>query len=264
MVDERTVVAADGTAIAFQVVEGPGEAPVLLLLAGQSNNHHWWDLVRPDFDAFTTVTMDWRGTGSTPLGPERLSTRLLSEDALHVVDAVGASQVFVYGTSMGGRVAQLLASAHPDRVARLVLGCTSPGVRMGHERGREVRRRLSDPDRARRMEGLVDLMYSPSYRVHHPGPYGTLGDPAATPAALQQHVKASNAHDSWDVLPLIAMPTLVLHGSDDEFSPVANVQVLTSRIPDSRGVVFPGARHAYFEEAKPESSDVVVRFLLEG
>ncbi len=49
---------------------------------------------------------------------------------------------------MGGRIAQWLAADHPDRVGRLVLGCTSPGAPHGVERGPEVRAALSqaDPD----------------------------------------------------------------------------------------------------------------------
>ena len=51
---------------------------------------------------------------------------------------LGIETLDVYGTSMGGRVAQWLAVDHPDRVRRLVLGCTTPGgpTRRGAQPGR--------------------------------------------------------------------------------------------------------------------------------
>jgi 3-oxoadipate enol-lactonase len=52
---QATVRSAGGSDIAHQV---EGDGPPLLLLAGQANNHRWWDPVRPDFDRFRTVTLD--------------------------------------------------------------------------------------------------------------------------------------------------------------------------------------------------------------
>ena len=258
MREQFTALSPDPAPIAYQLAGG---GPGLLLLAGQGNSHRWWDTVRGDFTGWTTITLDWRGTGDTPLGEQPLSTRLLAEDAVAVLDAVGLDRVGVYATSMGGRVAQWFAAEHPDRVRRLVLGCTSPGARMGGERSQAVRRRLADPDPERRTEALIDLMYTPAWRAGHPGPYETLGDPSASTRALQQHLRASNAHDAYNVLGTITAPTLVLHGTDDELSPVENAALLTDRIPNGRAVVFPGARHAYFEECRPEASDTVIEFL---
>src|SRR5690242_17757341 len=99
----RTV---DGTRLAVQV-EGDG-AP-LLLLAGQANHHGWWDPVRPDFAGRTTVSLDWRGTGDSEDGPADFTTRSLAADVVTVLDALDLLCVDVYGTSMGGRVAQWLA-----------------------------------------------------------------------------------------------------------------------------------------------------------
>jgi pimeloyl-ACP methyl ester carboxylesterase len=62
----------DGTRIAYQL---QGNGAPLVLLAGQANNHHWWDLVRADFHpARSTLTLDYRGTGDsdkpdTPTAP---------------------------------------------------------------------------------------------------------------------------------------------------------------------------------------------------
>lgn len=151
--------AQDGIALSYQ---RQGSGYPLVLLAGQANNHHWWDAVRGDFHAtHSTITLDQRGTGDSdkPRGP--YSTQQFAEDVIAVLDHAGVERADVYGTSMGGRVAQWVAARHPDRVRRLVLGCTSPGGPHAVERDRSVRRALAQPDPEAARQALTDLMYSP-------------------------------------------------------------------------------------------------------
>jgi 3-oxoadipate enol-lactonase len=249
----------------YYEVHGTGEQ-TLLLLAGQANTHHWWDTARPDFDdAFRTVTMDYRGTGrSGKPDTDTYSTRRFAADALTVLDDLGADRAHVYGTSMGGRVAQWIAAEHPERVGRLVLGCTSPGASHGVEGSVRVRRSLAQPDRQAAHRALLELMYSPAWLATHPGPYDTLGDPDMPPHARRGHLRASAHHDSWDVLPRITAPTLVVHGTDDVFNPTENAPLLAERIPNARLHLIPGARHAYFEEHRDVAGPLVLDFLAEA
>jgi 3-oxoadipate enol-lactonase len=254
-----TATTPDGCRLAYQV---SGTGPPLLLLAGQAGSHRWWTRVRPDFDAYrTTVTMDWRGTGDSDKPDEPYSTRGFAADAVAVLDAAGVERADVYGTSMGGRVAQWLAADHPDRVRRLVLGCTSPGGAHGVERSAEVRLSLVQPDPERNRAALLALMYTPEWLATHPEPYWTLGDPAMPPHARRRHLRASAGHDAWDALARITAPTLVLHGDQDEFNPTANARLIAGRIPNARMELLPGARHAYFEECREVAGRLVREFL---
>lgn len=249
--------APDGAAIHYEV-HGRGEQ-ALVLIAGQSNDHHWWDHTRPDFDEhFRTITFDHRGTGASDKPDEPYSTRGFAADVVAVLDDAGVARAHVYGTSMGGRVAQWLAADHPSRVDRLVLGCTSPGLPHGVERSKEVRRALGQRDQEAARRALIDLMFTPAWR----GPYNTLGDPGMPPYARRHHLMASANHDSWAVLPTIAAPTLVVHGADDVFNPAANAELLATRIPNATAHLIPGARHAYFDEFRAIASPLVINFLL--
>lgn len=205
--------------------------------------------------------MDYRGTGDsdTPHGP--YSTDMFADDAIAVLDALGVDRADVYGTSMGGRVAQRLATLHPDRVRRLILGCTSPGGAHAVERSDAVRRSLAQPDAEANRRALLELMYTPHWLAVHHGPYATLGDPGMTPQARRNHLRASAEHDSWAALPHIGAPTLILHGGDDVLNPVANADLLVSRIPGAAVRIIPGARHAYFEECRKIASQLVLDFL---
>lgn len=253
--------ALDGTLLAYQR-QGTGRP--LVLLAGQANNHHWWDGQRADFHAtHTTLTMDWRGTGESGKPDEPYSTPGFADDVIAVLDHLGIDRADLYGTSMGGRVAQWVAARHPDRIRRLVLGCTSPGGPQARERDMAVRRSLAQADARAAREALTDLMYTPAWRSGHPGPYTTLGDPAMPPYARRRHLVASNEHDAWDALPLISAPTLILHGAEDRLTPAANAPLLAARIPRARTHIFEGARHGYFEECRPAAGAIVASFLAE-
>jgi pimeloyl-ACP methyl ester carboxylesterase len=248
--------AVDGTRIAFQV---RGEGQPLVLLAGQSNNHTWWDPILSDFEGHQLITLDWRGTGDSDKPDEVYTTRGFAQDVVAVLDVLGLTTAHIYGTSMGGRVAQWLAIDAPERVDRLVLGCTSPGAAHGYERSQEIRQALADP--ARTDSVLLELMYTPQWLARNPGPYYVLGDTSMPPYAKGRHLVASNKHDAWDGLPSITAPTLILHGTDDVFSPVANAQLLADRIPGARAEVIRGARHAYFHEFRAAASPAVLAFL---
>lgn len=252
--------AADGTALYYEV-NGRGD-DLLVLIAGQANNHHWWDVPRPDFDAaFRTVVFDHRGTGRSDKPETGYDTRNFAEDVVAILDDLGAGRAHVYGTSMGGRVAQWLAADHPDRVGRLVLGCTSPGSPHGVERDADIRRALAQRDRAKAHQVLLALMYTPEWLATHDGPFTTVGDPDMPPHARRGHFLASRDHDGWDACAKITARTLVLHGADDVFNPVANAELLAVRIPDARALIIPRGRHAYFEEFRTFASPAVVDFL---
>ncbi|MEU6586690.1 alpha/beta fold hydrolase [Nocardia sp. NPDC046763] len=249
----------DGTRIAYQL---QGEGAPLVLLAGQANNHHWWDAVRADFHpARSTLTLDYRGTGDSDKPDTPYSTEQFAEDVIAVLDELGIERADVYGTSMGGRVAQQLAARHQHRVGALVLGCTSPGGPHSIERSNDVGRSLvqSQPGAAR--QALLELMYTPRWLADHPGPYNVIGDPAMPAHSRHHHLVASNRHNAWDLLPAISAPTLVLHGTDDLLNPAANAPLLTARIPGAQLHLIPGARHAYFEEFRTLASPVVLDFL---
>ncbi|GAA1077221.1 alpha/beta fold hydrolase [Nocardiopsis composta] len=254
--------ASDETKI-FYDVRGGGEP--LVLLSGQANHHGWWDGVRGDFDAaFRTVAPDHRGTGSSGAPREaEYSIARFAADVAAVLDDLGVERAHVYGTSMGGKVAQRLAADHPDRVGALVLGCTSPGGPNAVAADPGIGRALGSLDRAAARRTLIDLMFNPGWAERNPGSERVLGDPGMAAHARRGHLAASRGHDAWDDLPRITAPTLVLHGTDDVFAPVGNALLLAERIPGARLLLLDGARHAYFEEQRETAGAAVLDFLRE-
>ncbi|ANY08717.1 alpha/beta fold hydrolase [Pseudonocardia sp. HH130630-07] len=256
MSSEQRAVAPDGTGLGFDVhpPRGTGPGEPLLLLAGQINARVWWSTVRSSFDGYRTVAPDHAGTGTSDDAADGdWSTRRFARDVVAVLDAAGIDRAHVYGTSMGGRIAQWLAIDHPDRVGGLVLGCTTGGGSGAVPADPAVLQRLADPGGG--PAELRRLMAGPEWT----GPLPVLGDPGAGPRARAGHRRASARHDAWAALPAITAPTLVLHGTADELTPPGNGRLLAGRIPGARFVAFEGARHAYFLEDR--ATDEVLRFL---
>lgn len=179
--NDHQVLCPDGARLQVQTA-GSSEGSVLVLLQGQANSHDWWAGLRRRYEKrFRTITMDYRGTGTTRSPAGGLTTGLLAEDVVCVLDALNVDQAHVYGASMGGRVAQMLAGRHPTRVLSLALACTSPGGRHAIEPNNDVRQALADSDPSARSAAMVDLFYTPGWGTD-PTQSHLFGDPTMTAA----------------------------------------------------------------------------------
>ncbi|MEU2939632.1 alpha/beta fold hydrolase [Nocardiopsis alba] len=252
-------IAADGTRLWYDV-HGAGEP--LLLIHGQSLDHEMWEGVYTDLaEHHRVVRMDLRGTGGSDApvdGP--YSMELLAGDAQAVLDDLGIDRAHVYGFSMGGKVAQTLAASAPERVGALVLGSTAPGGDNEVERPHHASVALRKANTEEGRDLIAHLFYTPEWADSHPETVARIL-PRNPLRAQRRHYEASLKHDGWDRLPLIQAPTLVVHGEDDELTPVANAELLAERIPDARTLILPGARHGYPHEAAPKATEAVVDFL---
>lgn len=245
--NNQQVLCPDGARLQVQTA-GPSEGAVLVLLQGQANSHDWWAGLRRRYEkGFRTITMDYRGTGTTRSPAGGLTTGLLAEDVVCVLDALDVDQAHVYGASMGGRVAQMLAGRHPNRVLSLALACTSPGGRHAIGPNNDVRQALADSDPSARSAAMVDLFYTPGWGTD-PTQSHLFGDPTMTAADRRRHLSMSAHHDAWDLLSKIQCPTVVLHGKQDRLTPSANAEVIADAIPGARLHIHPTGRHGFFDE----------------
>ena len=245
-----------------------GSGPPLLLIMGQGSDHHGWDAVRDDFaDHHRVIVFDHRGTGQSdkPRDPA-YSIEVFAADAVGLLDHLGIERAHAYGISMGGRICQRLGIDHGDRLSTLVLGCTTPGNAHGVKRSPEVDEEMANrpADVDARVAFLADQMVSPAYLEAHPEYLVTArlrAENPIPPHAQKMHYLASEGHDSWDGLPKITVPTLVIHGTEDRINPTANAALLAERIPGAELYMVEGGRHGYFIEFHEEASGVVLDFL---
>jgi 3-oxoadipate enol-lactonase len=246
--------------------ERSGAGSPLLLIMGMSGTAlHWGEpFLEPLREDFELIAYDHRGVGaSTPLdGP--ITIRELAEDAVGLLDALELDSAHVVGISMGGMIAQELALAHPERVRTLTLGCTYCGgessVLAAPEDLQELTQAMVSGDRERALRAGFEINISPA-RVGDEQLYAhflEIGNQraVAVPVVMAQ-MQACLAHDTNTRLPSLAMPTLVLHGTEDRLIPVQNGRLIASRIPDSRLEIFDGAGHLFFWEQPARAAELV-------
>ena len=126
---DRSAQHADGTHIAYTVL-GPPHAPPVLLCAGYLCPDNFWRDLAPDLARdHRVVVMNYRGVGASSeagggaLPPDAAGYTLerLSEDVATVADAEQLTGATVIGHSMGVEVALALWRARPELVGRLAL-----------------------------------------------------------------------------------------------------------------------------------------------
>ena len=258
---------ANGARLYYEVY---GEGEPLLLIMGLGANHLGWAAQVPVYAReYQVIVFDNRGTGQSDF-PEGVdyTIPLLADDAAALLDFLGVDAAHVYGVSMGGMIAQELVLRHPDKVRSLILGATSPGgphaVPPDPQAIQALLEQGSAADRAV-SPALLDVLFSPDYLAEHGSEvlqkFQSMADyPETSPEAYMAQLRAAARHDTYERLPDIAAPTLVLHGTDDPLLPVGNAHILAERIPGAKLVLFEGARHGYMEK-QAEADTAVLDFL---
>src|SRR5262249_9654453 len=159
------------------------------------------------------------GRSDVPAGAYAITQ--MAADAAAVLDAAGIERAHVVGASLGGMIAQQLALAQPQRLRTLVLICTTPGGAHAVRASEEVLNAMlqcgDDPSTVCRRNAW--FLYGEDTRTRHPERieedivYRT--KIPTQPAGYFGQLQAAMGHDTWDVLPSIAAPTLVVHGDAD-------------------------------------------------
>jgi pimeloyl-ACP methyl ester carboxylesterase len=203
-----------------------------------------------------TISYDNRGSGRSSVTPGPYSTASLAADAVALLDHLGIERADVFGMSLGGMIAQEMALGWPDRVDRLVLGCTHCGVRHSAPMPRETGRAfaMETADWGARMRALAPFAFARDV------------DPVLLERFIEKksrdvqdsegyraQIAAVLSHDTYDRLPRIAHPTVILTGDEDQVIPAASGDVLHERIAQSLLYVIRGAGHLFFLERLRET-----------
>lgn len=217
---------------------------------------------------FEFIGFEARGCGRSDDRDGDYTIADLADDVAALLDELHVASAFVYGSSMGGMVAQELTLRHPERVRALILGCTTAGAIRGVRPTNEtvqqmIRNQSLSGDDA--LEAGWRLGYSDAYieanratlleRARH------AAELAAPRASYMRQVLASARHDTYDRLGEITCPVLILHGADDVMIPVGNAALLKEGIPNAELHVLDGFGHGYNLEGQDAADKLIVEFV---
>ena len=120
--EERRLVAADGTGIAYEVL-GCGDQAIVLANGLGGRLYAWTPAIEAFWRTHRLVTWDYRGlfASDSPKSKRKLAVAHHVDDIVAILDAEKISRAVFVGWSMGVQVSLDVAASYPDRVAGLVL-----------------------------------------------------------------------------------------------------------------------------------------------
>ena len=228
----------------------------VVMLHGAGGSHLDWPAELRRLPEANAIALDLPGHGRSP-GPGRSTVSAYAADVVAVLDALKLPQAIIMGYSLGGGIAQVVAAQYKKRVAGLILLATSARL--------TVNPTLLDGlqnDYDATLQKLIDWQWA---------------DPAGEQikrlslrrlqemdrAVLRSDYQAANQFDGRDRLAQIEAPTLIIGGTADRMTPVAESDYLHEHITGSKLVKITGGGHLMALEQPLVVASAVQEWLLE-
>ena len=251
----------------YYVEAGTGEP--LVLVMGLGADHLAWGFQFPAFaERYRVIAFDNRGAGQSDAPDHPYSTRMMAEDTIGLMDALGIERAHVLGASMGGMIAQEIALNHPERVGSLQLHCTlgrpDDYLRAQLETGRVQRRKLTHEEAMR--AGYLWLFAPSTYNERPEFVEMIIQNALANPypmslTGFERQCDAVETHDTLDRVTAIRCRTLVSVADQDILVPPRFSRSLAGRIPGAELRLIEGAGHGYFWERSDLFNTMCLDFL---
>lgn len=233
-----------------------GSGLPVLLIHGYPLNHKMWEPQISAISVFARVIApDLRGHGRSeavpPLSsaPHTYTMEMHADDCAALLEDLGIRQpVVLVGLSMGGYIAFAFLRRHPEHVAKLVLAATRAGV--DSDASKESRLIAIAAAREEGVGAVVDTMVpkmlSPATKINQPGLSDRLAAIMAETsleATIGDQRGMLERQNSTAILDQIKVPTLLIHGADDQIIPPEEMQTMHDKIPASELRVISDAGH---------------------
>ena len=253
--------------------ETSGHCVPVLFISGLGGSTESWARQVSELEAqHLLVRFDNRGAGRSDVPEGPYSVKQMASESVQLLDALGIVAAHVVGASMGGMIAQEVAIQYPDKALSVsLIGAQCGGTHAfgaAPENSKALQELATlDMSPQERARGWVPYTLSRSFRVEHPDlveeyvRISALHPPSI--AGLRAQWAALMSYDSWDRLPLITAPALILQGDEDVLVPRENADVLGVRIPDARVVTITGAGHSLQFEAAEQVNRLLLDFFAE-
>jgi 3-oxoadipate enol-lactonase len=242
------------------LLEGPEDAPVLVLSNSLGTAMEMWDAQAPALrERFRLLRYDTRGHGGSPAPPGPYEIGDLGRDVIHLLDRLGIERASFCGLSVGGMTGMWLAAEAPERVERLVLLCTS--ALLGPKSVWDGRiATATERGMAALVDGVIERWFTPAFRAENPEVVGKMARTLreTDPGGYAGCCAAIRDMDLRDRLPSVEASTLVVSGAEDPATPPEHGGLIADAIPGARFEVVPDDAHI----ANVEQPEKVTQLIL--
>jgi len=209
----------------YYEIHGEGE-PLVFILGLGTDVSEWGGFIRWFAEKYRVLAFDNRGVGRTDKPDVVYSIEMMADDTAELMQKLGFQRAYVIGISLGGRIGLSLSLRHAKIVKKLVLVSTSARVVKNWRRS---------------FYGL--LSSAPVFRSKYPQPH----------YAFQRQMQASTDFNCTDQLPVLHVPTLIMHGRNDKSVPCYLAGEMQAGIRGSKILTFNGG-HLFFLKRDASSS----------
>jgi 3-oxoadipate enol-lactonase len=249
-------------------IDWSGEGPLVVFLHGIGGNRsNWAEQVSAFSRDYTVVAWDARGWGDSDDYEGPLEFADFAADLLQVLERFDAQKAHLVGLSMGSRICLDMWKRHPDRIASLTLAAVSAG--MHEEIGIEKRRQFLEERRRPLEEGgtcaemarkvapkLVSPEAPPEIRQRAIDSLSSLRK-----ASYLKALESVTWYTDFPPFESIAVPTLVISGTEDYLAPPEVTEAIARRIPGAERALFPACGHLVNIERPAEFNARLAGFL---
>lgn len=257
-----TIKTQDGTTL-FYKDWGPRDAQPIVF-------HHGWPLSADDWDnqmlfflskGYRVIAHDRRGHGRSEQTDHGHDMDTYAADVADLTKALNLKNAVHIGHSTGGgEVARYVARAEPGRVAKAALLGAIPPLMLKTEGNPDgVPMEVFDGLRAalanNRAQFFLDVPSGPFYGFNREGATVSQGliqnwwrqGMMGSSSAHYQCIAVFSETDQTEDLKSMTMPTLVLHGDDDQVVPIENsARKMAKLLPNAIVKEYPGLSHGFF------------------
>ena len=284
--EERFVEASDGTRLYVRKRKAPGPLTFLLCDGIACDGFIWRYLADDLLPLGSLVHWNYRGHGrsAAPVNRDLVDIRAFVDDLAAVRAAHTSGPVILVGHSMGCQLALEGYRDAPDDVKGLVLICgTSGHLTHTFKGGDGLARALPGLiERVRSRPRLARALWSnvpPEVSVRVALAAGEVDASAIQPEDLRRYsehvagldlemflrmLHAVGEQTAEDMLESVDVPTLVLAGEQDTFTPTYLAERMAAAIPNSELTIYPGATHVVPVERREAVRERIHRFVEQG
>jgi esterase len=248
---------------------GSPDKPPFIMLHGIGRVAHSFDHIAPRFNTrYHVIAMDMRGHGDSGWSPEGA---YLVEDYVKdlegMVEQLNLHGLTLLGNSTGGRVVQVYAGLHPDRMARLVVEDVGP--QRTNEIASAFARRVEQEEKgwASEDELVASLMKNSKVSEELQRNYAHFGSKLREDGRVvwkrdPNLVKGFVPTELWQYVSKIKCPTIYILGGASSIVPPDTQKRLKETLPSVEIVTMPGLGHYPHVEAPEDYLKIVTEFLL--
>ena len=213
------------------------------------------------------ILFDKRGTGLSDRVSDIPSLEQRMDDVRAVMDAVGSREAALFGYSEGGPMCTLFAATYPDRATALVMGGSYPNLKWSLESPWGRTPEMQDQFVSSMVAdwggpvGIEVRAPSMAHDERFRQWWARWLRSSASPAAAASVVRMSYQIDVRDLLPLIRIPTLILHSVGDKAVSITGSRFMAERIPGAKLVELPGTDHVPWLSDSDAIVDEIEEFL---